>query len=145
MISGIVPRPIAFVSTLSEDGIANLAPFRSLFSLFPVPLMSLNSASSRSRNTHSWFNQVSPNPALISISISANSNPDGSPRPKDTVANIKATKEFTVNIISEPFIENANITSIDAPHGVDEWEISGLTKEPSVSASTLLGLLLELR
>ncbi|KAI0800409.1 hypothetical protein C8Q74DRAFT_1344837 [Fomes fomentarius] len=104
MISGIVPRPIAFVSSVAEDGTENLAPF-------------------------SWFNMVTHNPPLISVSISA--RPKGGP--KDSTHNIKATKGFTVNIISEAFVENANITSIDAPTGVSEWPISGLTKEPSAS------------
>lgn len=47
------------------------------------------------------------------------------------------TKTFTVNILSEPFIEAANWTSTDAPEEVDEWVGSGLTKEPSVGVSTL--------
>lgn len=51
---------------------------------------------------------------------------------KDTRENILATKEFTVNIISEAFVESANITSVDAPPDVDEWILSGLTKEASV-------------
>jgi len=51
---------------------------------------------------------------------------------KDTSENIRATKGFTVNIISEPFVTNANFTSIDAPEDVDEWIGSGLTREPSV-------------
>ena len=54
---------------------------------------------------------------------------------KDTADNIKKTKQFTVNIISEPFLENANVTSIDSPREVSEWAISGLTKAPSVSLS----------
>jgi flavin reductase (DIM6/NTAB) family NADH-FMN oxidoreductase RutF len=53
---------------------------------------------------------------------------------KDTSDNIKATKGFTVNLISEPWIAQANGCSIDAPPGVNEWVISGLTQEPSVSA-----------
>ncbi|KAL1940375.1 hypothetical protein VTO73DRAFT_8947 [Trametes versicolor] len=102
MISGIVPRPIAFVSSVSEDGVENLAPF-------------------------SWFNQVTHNPPIISVSCSA--RPEGGP--KDTAGNIKATKGFTVNIISEPFIENANVSCIDAPTDINEWPLTGLTKEPS--------------
>ena len=62
---------------------------------------------------------------------------NGSKRLKDTAANIKATKSFTVNIISEPFIEAANVTAVDAPEGVSEWPISGLTKEKSVRISML--------
>ncbi|KAJ7669417.1 hypothetical protein DFH06DRAFT_1180894 [Mycena polygramma] len=100
--TGIVPRPVAFVSTIAEDGVENLAPF-------------------------SWFNQVSTNPCVISVSCT------GSPRHKDTANNIKATKGFTVNIISEPWIAQANGCSIDAPPGVSEWALSGLTQEPSVS------------
>ncbi|KAJ7484327.1 hypothetical protein FB451DRAFT_1232117 [Mycena latifolia] len=101
-ISGITPRPIAFVSTISENGSENLAPF-------------------------SWFNQVSTNPPVISVSCT------GTPRHKDTANNIKATKGFTVNIISEPWIAQANSCSIDAPPGVSEWALSGLTQEPSIS------------
>ncbi|KAI0363392.1 hypothetical protein BV20DRAFT_975745 [Pilatotrama ljubarskyi] len=102
MISGIVPRPIAFVSSISEQGVENLAPF-------------------------SWFNQVTHNPPIISVSCSASAQGGL----KDTASNIKATKGFTVNIISEPFVENANVTSLDAPADVSEWPLSGLTKEPS--------------
>jgi len=53
-------------------------------------------------------------------------------RTHDTVLNIQATKEFTVNIISEPFVECANFTSVDAPMGHSEWPGSGLTMAPSV-------------
>ncbi|KAI0062710.1 hypothetical protein BV25DRAFT_600514 [Artomyces pyxidatus] len=102
MISGIVPRPIAFVSSVSETGIENLSPF-------------------------SWFNQVCANPPMIAFS--AANPPTG---PKDTPTNIKATKGFTVNIISEVFSEAANAVSIDAPSNVSEWDFSGLTKEPSI-------------
>ncbi|KAJ7249433.1 hypothetical protein C8J57DRAFT_1723994 [Mycena rebaudengoi] len=100
LTTAIVPRPVAFVSSISEDDTANLAPF-------------------------SWFNQVSANPPVISISCTY------TPRQKDTAANIKATKGFTVNIISTPWIEQANFCAVDAPPGVSEWDLSGLTKEPS--------------
>ncbi|KAJ7746478.1 hypothetical protein DFH07DRAFT_832690 [Mycena maculata] len=99
--SGIVPRPVAFVSTIAEDGTENIAPF-------------------------SWFNQVSAHPPVISVAFA------GSPRHKDSGNNIRATKGFTVNIISEPWIAQANAASIDAPPGVSEWDLSGLTREPSV-------------
>lgn len=45
--------------------------------------------------------------------------------------NIKATKTFTVNMMSEPFVEAADWSQIDAPFGVDEWSGTGLTQEPS--------------
>ncbi|OCH91051.1 hypothetical protein OBBRIDRAFT_792666 [Obba rivulosa] len=102
MISGIVPRPIAFVSSVSESGVENLAPF-------------------------SWFNMVTHNPPLVSISVS---NVAG--KLKDTAANVKATKGFTVNIMSEPFIENANACSADLPSDLSEWPMSGLTKADSI-------------
>lgn len=52
-------------------------------------------------------------------------------RPRDTALNIKATKTFTVNMMSEPFVEAANWSHIDAPFGTDEWSGTGLTQEPS--------------
>jgi len=56
-----------------------------------------------------------------------------SPRqPKNTRDNILATKQFVVNLISEPFVEAANETSVEAPADVSEWDISGLTQEPSL-------------
>ncbi|KAL0947822.1 hypothetical protein HGRIS_013890 [Hohenbuehelia grisea] len=105
MISGIVPRPIAFVSSVSADGVENLAPF-------------------------SWFNMVTHNPPVISVSVSAASGRPGDL--KDTASNIKATKEFTVNVISEPWVQNANFCSMDMPPEVSEWPSSGLTKADSV-------------
>jgi len=104
MISGIVPRPIAFVSTISDEGVENLAPF-------------------------SWFNMVTASPPLVSFCCVNANGPTGL---KDTANNVKNGKGFTVNIISEPFVENANATAIDCPPEFDEWTITGLTKAPSV-------------
>jgi len=101
MISAIVPRPVAFVSSISEKGQENLGLF-------------------------SWFQTITHNPPLVMISVA--SNPTGL---KDTAHNIKATKEFTINMISEAFVENANVCSINAPPEVSEWPFSGLTKLPS--------------
>lgn len=101
LVSGILPRPIAFVSSISETGVENLAPF-------------------------SWFNLVSNHPPIVSISCR------NAPRVKDTATNAKSGLGFTINIISEPFVENATATAIDAPPEFNEWEISGLTKAPSV-------------
>jgi flavin reductase (DIM6/NTAB) family NADH-FMN oxidoreductase RutF len=71
---------------------------------------------------------VTHNPPVISVSV-VNMGPG---KPKDTARNIIATKGFTVNIISEPFVENANVCSVEAPEGLSEWPLSGLTKEPSI-------------
>ncbi|KXN85375.1 hypothetical protein AN958_11475 [Leucoagaricus sp. SymC.cos] len=53
-------------------------------------------------------------------------------RPKDSRENILETKQFTVNIISESFIEAANSTSVESPADMNEWLLSGLTPAPSV-------------
>ncbi|KZT32228.1 hypothetical protein SISSUDRAFT_1055798 [Sistotremastrum suecicum HHB10207 ss-3] len=103
LISGVTPRPIAFVSSVSPDGVPNLAPF-------------------------SYFQVVSHDPPLLMVAFS---HPPG--REKDSCANIRQTKEFTVNIISEPFVEAANFTAVDAPAGENEWTGSGLTPEPSTA------------
>ena len=104
LVGGIAPRPVAFVSSVSEHGIENLAPF-------------------------SWFNQVSAFPPVISVSITRSA---ALTRLKDSVANIKVTKGFTVNMISEPWVMQANVCAVDAPEETSEWDFSGLTKEPSI-------------
>jgi len=104
LINGVVARPVAFVSTVSATGVENLAPY-------------------------SYFSLVSSDPPVISVSCTNY----GPTRRKDSAQNICDTKGFTVNIISEPWIEQANACSVDCPPDVSEWEISGLTKEPSLS------------
>lgn len=101
MTSAIVPRPVAFVSSISAAGTPNLAPF-------------------------SYFAMANHDPPMISVSINTRGD-----APKDTAKNIMETKEFTVNIIAEPFVEAANFTSVEAPEYFDEWIGSGLTREPS--------------
>jgi flavin reductase (DIM6/NTAB) family NADH-FMN oxidoreductase RutF len=102
MIGSIVPRPIALVSTLSKDGIRNLAPF-------------------------SFFSGVCSNPPIILFSTVIRK--DGGQ--KDTLNNIEATKEFVVNIVSEDLAEKMVITSSEFPPSVDEFGESGLTPIPS--------------
>jgi flavin reductase (DIM6/NTAB) family NADH-FMN oxidoreductase RutF len=68
------------------------------------------------------------------IAISCNNGPE---RIKDTTNNFRAGNGFTVNIISEPFVEQANVCSTNAPEETSEWPFSGLTKEPSVSGTIL--------
>ncbi|KAF1968222.1 hypothetical protein BU23DRAFT_481060 [Bimuria novae-zelandiae CBS 107.79] len=97
LISGIVPRPVGFVSTISADGTAtNLAPF-------------------------SYFNVVSHDPPLFVLGFSG-----GLASAKDSLANLLKNEECTLNIISEDFIEAANYTSLNAPLGISEWAFSGL-------------------
>ncbi|HEY1760068.1 MAG TPA: flavin reductase family protein [Bryobacteraceae bacterium] len=100
MVGSIVPRPIAFVSTISREGVTNLAPF-------------------------SFFNAICSEPPLICFSV-GNRDPH-----KDTITNIRATGEFVVNIVTEAIAEQMNSCSGNYPADVSEFEISGLTPEPS--------------
>lgn len=103
MIGLIVPRPIAFVSTLDTAGVRNLAPF-------------------------SYFTACSSNPPVVCFCTSVRNGP----RPqKDTLLNIESTGEFVVNIVSEEFAAQMNVTSAEAPPEVDEFQLSGLTPLPS--------------
>lgn len=103
MVGVIVPRPIAFVSTLSPDGILNLAPF-------------------------SFFTGISANPPVICFCPMIRGS-DG--QRKDTLRNIEATGEFVVNVVSEDFAQQMNICSTEFPPEVDEFRASGLTPVPS--------------
>jgi flavin reductase (DIM6/NTAB) family NADH-FMN oxidoreductase RutF len=99
MIGSVVPRPIAFVSTISLDGVLNLAPF-------------------------SFFNAVCGNPPVVVFSCAFRQPP------KDTLANVRATSEFVVNIVTEEIAERMNLTSGEYTAGVDEFAVSGLTPVP---------------
>jgi flavin reductase (DIM6/NTAB) family NADH-FMN oxidoreductase RutF len=103
MVGIIVPRPIAFVSSIDAKGIVNLAPF-------------------------SYFTACSSNPPAVCFSTTVRSGPVPF---KDTLSNVRATGEFVVNIVSEEFAEKMNITSAEVAPEVDEFELSGLTKLPS--------------
>ena len=103
MIGAIVPRPIAFVSSISAGGIRNLAPF-------------------------SFFTAASANPPVICFAPMVRASDGGQ---KDTLRNVQETGEFVVNIVSEDFAQQMNICSGEYPPDVDEWEKSGLTPVPS--------------
>ena len=99
MIGSIVPRPIAFVSSISADGIRNLAPF-------------------------SFFAGVSADPPVICFCPMVRSS-DG--KKKDTLQNIESTREFVVNVVSEELVGQMNLCSGEYPPDVDEFELSRLT------------------
>ena len=107
MIGSIVPRPIAFVSTKSTDGILNLAPF-------------------------SYFNGVCSNPPTIMFAP-ARRGYDG--LTKDTLNNIQDTNEFVVNIVSENFVKPMVACATDYEKDVDEFEISNLTPADSLKVA----------
>ena len=102
LTGAVVPRPIAFVSTLSADGVPNLAAF-------------------------SFFTVVSANPPVICFSPMIRMNGTR----KDTLNNIEQTGEFVVNIVSEDFVAQMNQTAPEFPPEVNEFAVSGLTPVPS--------------
>lgn len=105
MIGSIVPRPIAFVSTVSPEGVLNLAPF-------------------------SFFTAVCPQPMTLCFSPMVRGS-DGAK--KDTLVNIEATGEFVINIVSESFAAQMNATSAEFPPEVDEFAAAGLSPAPCES------------
>lgn len=101
---GIVPRPIAWVSSQDSAGRNNLAPF-------------------------SFFNGVASNPPSLSIAIThTEDRPAGH---KDTLHNILSLGEFVVNVVSEVTAAAMVETSTNFPAEVDEFHMAGVTPAPS--------------
>lgn len=101
MTGMVVPRPIAFVTSLSPEGKLNAAPF-------------------------AYFNAVAHKPPLVMVSITYR---DG--KKKDTLRNVEATREFVVNMVNEDIAEAINICAGSYEYGVNELEKAGLTTLPS--------------
>ena len=106
MIGCVVPRPIAWVSSLDGDGIRNLAPF-------------------------SYFMAITDDPPTLAFSCSPRRSETGRTR-KDTARNVEATREFVVNVVDDPLDERMNLSSGDYPPEVDEFALTGLTPAPGV-------------
>lgn len=102
LVSTVVPRPIAWITTQDIDGSVNAAPF-------------------------SFFNAVSGNPPVVAIGIGGRAPGDA----KDTGGNIRRTGEFVVNLVSDALAEKMNITAIDFDKSVNELSEAGLTTAPS--------------
>jgi flavin reductase (DIM6/NTAB) family NADH-FMN oxidoreductase RutF len=98
MVSTIVPRPIAWVVTQDREGRVNAAPY-------------------------SFFNAFANEPPIVIIGIGG--TPTGGE--KDTAANIRATQQFVVNLVSAELGQAMTVTAIDFPHDVDELKQAGLT------------------
>jgi flavin reductase (DIM6/NTAB) family NADH-FMN oxidoreductase RutF len=98
LVSLITPRPIAWVTTLNENGAVNAAPF-------------------------SFFNALGGDPPIIGFA--PGDRDDGSP--KDTAGNIRRTHEFVVNLVDEATAEAMNRTAASLPYGASELESAGLT------------------
>jgi flavin reductase (DIM6/NTAB) family NADH-FMN oxidoreductase RutF len=101
LVNGLVaPRPVAWVSSLAPDGSPNLAPF-------------------------SFFGAFSFDPPTIGIGPGSRQGVN-----KDSLANVRATGEFVVNLVDRSLAERANACSGEFAPEVDEWEVAGVTGAP---------------
>ena len=101
LTSIIIPRPIAWVSSISENGINNLAPF-------------------------SYFNMVGDDPPHVMFSTRRDNNSN-----KDTLNNVLATHQFVVNMVTKDLAEPMNASSATVAAEVDEFDLVGVTPIPS--------------
>lgn len=103
LIGSVVPRPIGWVSSLSSKGVANLAPF-------------------------SFFTVVSRKPPMVSLTLMPHAERSS---PKDTLSNIRDTREFVVNIVSFAQVNQMHRSSASYPPEVDEFDAVQLDKAAS--------------
>jgi flavin reductase (DIM6/NTAB) family NADH-FMN oxidoreductase RutF len=104
LIGLVIPRPIAWISTWSENGVANCAPF-------------------------SFFNVFSEDPPLCVIGI----NPRSDGQIKHSLKNIRRTKEFVVNLVDEDTANAMHLSSKEFPEDVSEFQQTGLTPVPAMT------------
>lgn len=109
LIGAIIPRPIAWVTSLCDDGSVNLAPF-------------------------SFFNGVCSAPPTISLSFSW--NPQREDHTKDTLHNIRSRGEFVVHSVDEDHAHEMNLSAADFPREISELEWLGLSKEQPATGTT---------
>jgi flavin reductase (DIM6/NTAB) family NADH-FMN oxidoreductase RutF len=102
LTGSIIPRPIGWISSISENGINNLAPF-------------------------SYFNAVGDDPPHVMFSTGRGNNTN-----KDTLNNVLATKQFVVNMVTEELTEQMNSTAQAVHSDIDEFELAGVTPIPSL-------------
>lgn len=102
LTGAVIPRPIGWISSISEDGINNLAPF-------------------------SFFNAIGDDPPHVMFSTTRGGNTN-----KDTLNNVLANKQFVVNMVTEETVERMNKTSQEFLPNEDEFEMAGLTPIDSI-------------
>ena len=109
----VMPRPIAWVSTIDSEGRTNLAPY-------------------------SFFNVVSPNPPVLGFSVGPRNERRGTGefQLKDTLINIKETGDFVVNIVPERFMQQMVRTSDPLPRGASEFAHAQLVESPSTTVKS---------
>jgi flavin reductase (DIM6/NTAB) family NADH-FMN oxidoreductase RutF len=111
LISAVAPRPIAWVSSLSASGQPNLAPF-------------------------SFFNAVCAKPPLLAFAPAMRAPKKSEAaaaagQPKDTLRNIRETKEFVINVVTYELADAMNLTSGDYDASISEFEVAKLASAPS--------------
>jgi flavin reductase (DIM6/NTAB) family NADH-FMN oxidoreductase RutF len=107
LTGAIIPRPIGWISSISEDGINNLAPF-------------------------SYFNAVGDDPPHVMFSVGRGNNIN-----KDTLNNVLNTKQFVVNMVTEALAEKMNLTAQSVPSHVDEFALAHIDSIPSIKVKAL--------
>src|SRR5678816_2882643 len=103
ILGSVAPRPIAFVSTLDEQGRPNLAPY-------------------------SFFNAFSSNPPIVVFSSNRRASNNTT---KDTLQNVRVSGECVINSVNYNMVRQMAVASVDFPTGVSEFEKTGLTPVPS--------------
>ena len=104
LIGLVAPRPVALVTSLSEHGILNAAPY-------------------------SAYNYLCTDPPVVALGVM--NRPGGEFVPKDTARNIRRTREFVVNVVTEDIAAQMYICATDFPSDVDELDMAGLETAPS--------------
>ncbi|MFZ4679799.1 MAG: flavin reductase family protein [Flavobacterium sp.] len=107
LTGAIIPRPIGWISSISEDGINNLAPF-------------------------SYFNAVGDDPPHVMFSVGR-----GNDINKDTLNNVLDTKQFVVNMVTEALAEKMNLTAQSVPSHVDEFALAHIDSIQSIKVKPL--------
>ncbi len=104
LIGLVAPRPIAWITSMDENGVLNAAPF-------------------------SAYNYVCTDPPIVAIGVTNRAGRNAPP--KDTAHNIRRTGEFVIKVVTEDLIEQMNICATDFPAGVNELEMAALSTVPS--------------
>lgn len=103
LIGLVAPRPIAWVTSIDEEGLVNAAPFSS-------------------------YNYLCTDPPVVGMGVT---DRPGTRTPKDTAHNIRRSGEFVINVVTEDLLEKMNICATDFPAGISELEKAGLSTAPS--------------
>lgn len=103
LLGSVAPRPIAFVSTMSEDGIPNLAPY-------------------------SFFNAFSSNPPILVFSSNRRVLNNTT---KDTLHNVQTTREAVINVVTHDIVHQMAVTAVEFDRATSEFEKAGFTPIPS--------------